>query len=59
MCNGMTVLYTLLSLETAGSFTVLEHKTRRLWLLSNMLHIYVSSFTIIKIHKCSYSCIKY
>ena len=42
--------YTLIP-GRAGSFTVLEHKTIRLCLLSNMLHIYLSSsFTIINVH---------
>ena len=53
--------YTLIWLET-GSFTVLQHKTKDLFVVKCYTYIYPSSFTVItniSVHKCSYSCGKY
>ena len=46
-CNRMVVLYSQIALETVGSFTVLEHKTKYFLLVKCCTYIFQSSFTII------------
>ena len=50
-CNRMVVLYTQIALETAGSFTVPEHKTKiLLFACQNMLHLSLSKVHSQHIH---------